>query len=449
MSEINNAGLTQDPVAKTLIKLAIPMVVGLLSVVVFNITDTFFIGKLGTKELAALSFTFPVVLIIATFGVGLGAGTSAVISREIGKGEYKKASILSIDALFLTLAIACIFIVAGYSTFNFVFKLLGADSATMPLIKQYMMVWYSAVPFVFLPMVGNSIIRSGGNTKIPSLIMLIAAISNAVLDPFLIFGIGPFPRLGIQGAAIATCIARGLALIASLWYLRYKQKLLYFQKHSFKKILDSWKPILYIGLPTAGTSIIIPISVGIITRMLSSYGHEAVAGFGVGSRIDFFALIIVSALGVVLGPFIGQNLGAKKIGRILYGVHFSIWFSLLWGLLMFAVILIGAEKIAFAFNRNARVTTQAVAYLRIIPISYGLQGVILLIGSALNVLHKPMHALAIRLIHILVLYIPLAFIGKHYFGVKGIFLGVAVSYIIGGILAWKVVYRMLPKEEQA
>lgn len=439
--------LVEGSVGKILFKLTIPMILGIIGIVAFNLVDIYFVGRLGTNEQAALSFTFPIVLVLNSLALGMGIGASAVISRAIGKGNHSKVQRLTTDSLTLAVLLVALFIILGLLTIEPIFRLLGASSQVMPLIKQYMTIWYPGVIFVIVPMVGNNAIRATGDTITPGAIMIVAAVVNIILDPLLIFGVGPFPRLEIVGAAIATVIARAITLLVSLFVLSYRESMITFQLAPFKSILNSWKQILFIGLPNAGTRIIVPLGIGIITRLLASYGKEAVAAFGVASRIEFFALTVVSALASVLAPFVGQNWGAGTRARVALGAKYSNKFSLGWGLAMLILLASLARPIASIFNSNPVVISTIVLYLRIVPICYGLQGVLLLSTSALNALNKPFHASILTIIQMFLLYIPLAFAGAYLFGLAGIFAALALSYLISGIVAHQVLSRTLTTKD--
>jgi putative MATE family efflux protein len=426
--------------------LTIPMMFGIVGMVAFNLVDTFFVSKLGTNELAALSFTFPVVLVINSLALGIGIGASAVISRAIGEGNQHRVKRLTTDSLVLALSIVTVFVVTGLFTIDTVFSMLGAKGEILDLVKQYMGIWYFGMPFVVVPMVGNNAIRATGDTKTPSAIMLAAVCCNFIMDPLLIFGIGPFPRLGIAGAAIATVISRSLTFIISLSVLYFRDKMLTFVLPKIKEIFQSWKRILYIGLPTASTRIVVPLGIGIVTRIVSTYGKEAVAAYGVSSRIEFFALTVVAALSSVLGPFIGQNWGARKYDRVRIGIKYSERFSMVWGTGIFALLMFLARPIAGIFNRNPAVISTIVLYLRIVSISYGLQGLIMLTGSAMNVLNKPFHAAGIRITQMFILYIPLALLGSYFFGLAGVFVALVITYFFAGIGSHFILNGIITKQ---
>ena len=431
----STAKLIEGPIGKTLTKMTIAMTLGMMGMVAFNLVDTFFVGKLGTDQLAALSFTFPVILVVSSIALGLGFGASAVISRAIGEGDHHKVKRLTTDSLLLAFIIVIGFVTLGQFTIEPLFKSLGATSKILPYIKTYMRIWYLGMPFVVVPMVGNNAIRATGDAKTPSLIMLVAVCVNTILDPLLIFGIGPFPELGIKGAAIATIISRFITFSVALWVLAKREKMISFRIPKFSEILNSWKKVLFIGVPIAGARIIIPITIGIITRIVSTYGIEAVAGFGVASRLEFFSLAVIQALASVFGPFIGQNLGAKKYVRVHTAINISHKFTVLWEIAIFILLFSLRYQIAGIFNEDPQVISAIALYLTIVPLSYALQGVFLLSTTALNVMHKPLQAAGLTIFQMFILCIPLALLGSHLFELTGIFAAVALSYIISGIIS--------------
>jgi putative MATE family efflux protein len=443
------AKLTEGPVDKILIKMTIPMIFGMLGMIAFNLVDTFFVGKIGTNELAALSFTFPIVMTIVSIALGLGIGASAVISGAIGKGDHHKVQRLTTDSLILAFVVVTAFVTAGLLTIDTLFSALGAKPEMIPLIKQYMTIWYIGMPFVVVPMVGNNAIRATGDTKTPSMIMLVAVTVNFIMDPLLIFGIGPFPKLGLQGAAIATVMARAITFTVAFYILSVREKMISFALPKFKEVLQSWKAVLHIGIPEAGSRIIVPISIGIITRILSGFGAAAVAGFGVASRIEFFSLSVVYALCSAFGPFTGQNLGAGKFHRVKEGVKVAEKIALFWGLFIFLLLVSFSAPIATIFNKDPEVIIVIRMYLLIVPISFIFQGFVLITRTALNIMRRPFIAVGLIVTQMLILYIPLAFLGAKLFEVKGVFSATVTAYIVAGTLSLYVLNRVLKKMENS
>jgi len=220
------ASLTEGPVGRTLARLTVPMVAGIVGMVAFNLTDTFFVGRLGTEELAALSFTFPFVTVLARFTLGIGMGASAVISRAVGGGNARAVRRLTTDSLSLALIGVVIFVAAGLVWMEPIFRALGCGPDILPLVKKYMTIWIAGLLFVFFPMVSNNAIRANGDTKTPALIMLTAVFANIILDPLLIFGPGPFPALGLAGAAYATVFTRMITFMLSFYIVAFRLKMI-------------------------------------------------------------------------------------------------------------------------------------------------------------------------------------------------------------------------------
>ncbi|MFG6100208.1 MATE family efflux transporter [Leptothoe sp. ISB3NOV94-8A] len=430
------SSLTTGRVPLQLLKLSLPMVWGVLAVLAFSLADTYFIAQLGTNELAAISFTFPVVSILASVAMGLGTGAASVIAREIGKGNRQTVQRLTTDSLLLSFLIVGILAALGLMTITPLFTALGAGSVLLPMIRDYMGIWYLGMVFLVVPLVGNSAIRASGNTMVPSLIMTFAAAANIVADPLLIFGWGPFPALGIQGAALATVLSRAGTLVASLAFLHFRERLLLFTLPSLATLAKSWYRLLFIGVPAAATNLISPLSVGVITGLIARYGAEAVAGFGLASRIEAVALIVPLAISASIGPFVGQNWGAQRYDRVKQALQLSFYFCLGWGVIISILLAMSSSQVIAWFDGNPDVISSANIYLTLVPISYGALGIVLTASSASNALGKPAPAMGMSLSRLLLFYIPLAYLGSQLFGIAGIFGAACLSNGIVGLGAW-------------
>jgi putative MATE family efflux protein len=412
------------------------MLVGILAMMAFNVIDTFFVGRLGTIPLAAMTLTFPVVMVIGTFTLGLGVGAMAVISQGIGAGDRTRIRRLSTDALTLAGTCVALLMVVGLTTIEPLFRALGATDEMMPFVQQYMMIWYPGMIFYIVPIVGNNIIRATGDTFTPSVVMIVGVVINAILDPLLIFGCGPIPPMGVAGAAIATVIARAITLAVALWVLYHREHLLGSPWPGYHDLISSWKTVLRIGLPVAVSNAIIPIAYGVITRMVAGFGAETVAGFGVAHRIESFGLALIYALSTGLSPFVGQNFGAGRIDRIQKGLLFAKRFSLSWGGLLLVMFLLLGKTLPKYFDNDPLVVQSASLYLWIISISLGLRGVHLLTWTALNVLHRPYDAMFLETLLAFGLWIPLALLGAHLAQIGGLYCGLSLANLLAGLTAY-------------
>lgn len=440
---MNRRDLTTGSISNRLIQLSLPMMLGIISMVAFNLVDTFFVGQLGKTELAALSYTFPIIMVVFSIVQGLGIGATALISKSIGAGNKEKAARETTDSLILTVLLTGGFVIVGLLTLQPVLKLLGADGQTAELSSQYMNIWFFALFFVSIPFVGNSAIRSTGDAQTPTYIMLFAVLINAILDPVLIFGYFGFPALGLRGAAIATAISRGMTMVLSLFILIKREKLITFILPSKSVLTGCWRAILNIALPSGLARLVVPIATAVITAMLSSYGESAVAAFGVGTRIEFLASSIIIAVAASIGPFVGQNIGKGELERVKKAVRLSNRFAIIWGLIAWVILASLATQIATIFNKDADVISTVVLFLWVVPAGFGLQGVLGVINSHLNTINRPMQASLIIAVQMLIIGLPLIFLGKQLFGVSGIFAGLALTYIIGGLISLLVNRRLM------
>lgn len=428
--------LTTGSIRSHLIKLSIPMFWGMLTVVALNLTDTYFVAQLGTKQLAAMSFIFPVFATLAGLAMGLGNGAGAVIARAIGEGDRYKIKRLITDTLALSALISIVLTLAGLITTKPLFKALGAETELLPLIEDYMIVWYLGLISLIVPMIASSIIRAANNPQFPALVMTVATVVNIVLDPLLIFGWAGFPRWEVQGAALATVISQITSLVAVFLFLHYREKVIIFNPPKIREVRESWQEVLHIGIPAAATNAISPIAIAIITSMVATYGAEAVAGFGIASRIESLALIAFTALSASVTPLVGQNWGAGKFKRVSESFYWSTIFCLIWGILAALVLGLGSSNLAAIFDRNPEVISIAVTYLIIVPISYAAAGVVQMSGSTFNALGKPLPSVVMNLLQMFVLYLPLAYVGSQLWDINGIFIGVSLSNLAIGLGAF-------------
>ena len=434
--------LLEDPVAITLKRMTIPMIYGMVLLMTFNLVDTFFVSLLGTQPLAAISFTFPVTFTVLSLTIGLGIGTSAVIAKFLGKKDTRSAKNAATAAMYLAAIIVACLSFVGYLITDPLFTLLGAQPSLLPLIHQYMDIWYIGSVCLIGPMIGNAVLRASGDTKTPSIIMGSAGLINAILDPIFIFGFGPVPAMGIQGAAIATLITWLFGLGFVLYILTKKHDLIHTSMVPLKELLSSCRDILKIGLPAAGANMLTPIAAAIMTAIVATYGESAVAAFGVGSRLESIACLIVLALSMTLPPFISQNFGAGQLHRVEEAYKVAIKFILVWQILIYILLAVGAHWIASIFAKEAEVADLIKLFIWILPLGYGLQGIIILTNSSFNALHKPMIALGLSVVRLFVCYLPLAYLGSLIYGLAGLFAGA----LLGNILMAMISYRLFTKQ---
>lgn len=430
------AKLTEGSVGRHLVKMTVPMLLGISTMMAQGLIDAWFLGKVGDAALAAFSFGFPILMIITSVAIGLGAGTSSVVARAIGADDHRRARRLATDSLLLSFIITAAMALVGVLTINPLFSLLGAPADMIPMIRTFMTILYTGVPFLVVGMVGTSSMRATGDTVLPGKIMIGGAVLNVILDPIFIFGVGPIPAMGLNGAATAALLARGVMFLGTLYFLVYRLDLVSFKKPNPAELKQSWKDILHVGLPAAGTNAIIPVAMTLITAMIARYGPEAVAGFGVASRIESLVLVVFYALSSVIGPFVGQNLSAGKEQRILESLRLCAIFSMAIALAIAILLALGSGYLPTLFSENPDVNNVTRLFLLIAPVSYGAYGIVMVMNASFNGLGKPMPAVYISVTRMMILYVPIALVFRQWFGIAGIFAAYAAANLLSGLLSY-------------
>ena len=426
-----------------------PLVLSMFMLIMFNAVDSYFVGKLGTLELAAISFTFPVAYTIISMAIGLSIATSVMLAKAIGRGELDMARRITTDNILLAILMVLVISIAGISTTDILFTSLGASAQTLPYIHQYMDVWYVFAGLMIVPMCGNAAIRATGDTKWPSLMMLVTGLLNVLLDPCLIFGLGPFPELGVRGAACAAAISWTVGFCMSFLVLHFREKLLLFAMPDFAQLWKYWGEIIKIAMPISVANMLNPISAAILTALVARYGEHAVAGFGAGSRIEAFLLVVSLAMTAALSPYMAQNLGARNFDRARQALRASIRFSFLLQLSLYPVVALAAPWLAGIFSSDPEVLNVTKLYLYIMPLGICFYGVLIIINTAFNSAHKSHKTLIACLIRALLCYAPLAWTGGMLFGIPGLFCGAVLGNAIAVGIAWsmlKPVYRDLEQD---
>ncbi len=432
----HDARLLDAPVMPTLLRLAAPMAAGIVAIMFFNVVDTFWVGRLGPEALAAMGFTFPVTFILKSITIGLGVGITATISRVLGAGDGGRVRVLTTDSLLLGLLVVGVVSAGGLLGMDRLFGALGAGPALLPAIRSYMVPWFAGIGLLVVPMMGNAAIRATGDTRTPAVIMILAGGINAILDPFLIFGLGPFPALGLRGAALASVASWAVALTASTHVLGWRLRMLSPEPPRLGRFLASWRPVLGIGVPAAATNLLGPLTVGVVTRLVAEHGPRAVAGFGVATRLQSMALIGLMAMGAAMTPFVGQNFGARSWDRIRAAFRAGALFSLAWGAGSLLVLALPAPALIRLFNADPVVVSSGSLFLRIVPFSHWAVGIGLLAGSIFNALGRPLAAATLMVFRLLLLAVPLAVFGSRLLGLPGIFAGLAAANVLGAAVAW-------------
>ena len=428
--------LTTGPIWRHVFRMSAPMVIGIGSIISFAIADTYFIGRLGATQLAAIGYTFPVTTMFFNIVFGMAIAMSAVVSRKIGSGLMEDVKTTVTIGLAMVTISSILLSICGYMLMIPMFNSLGAGAEVMPYIQDYMPIWFLGAVFLSVPVVSNAAIRGMGDPFWPAVIMVMIAVINIILDPILIFGLFGAPRLEVQGAAIASLIAYISAFLVVISLLIFREKVLsplcMFSRQAWKM---ASKPLLVIAIPVALANLVTPLMAYGYTMILSDLGNEAVAGFGVVSRFEAFALIPIMALAGGIAPLIGQNYGAGHAHRVDEAISKALKFAVYYGLGCAAVLAFIAEPVAGAFSDNAIIHDFVTKYLWFVPFSFVGLNMFLVVTSSMNAVEKPKTSLVLNLIRAFVIALPTAWYLVNEMGAQGFYIAIIATNILSAVCA--------------
>lgn len=439
--QAHRAALLEGSVGKALLGLTMPAMGGVLAIMVATLIDTWVSGRLGVAAQAAISFSFPLTFALSSVALGLAIGSTAAAGRMLGAGEDEAVGRFVQHALILALAITIGTGLLLWLLDRPIYKALGVTAETLGPLSAYMGPWLLSMPLLAIQMVGNSLLRAAGDTLTPSLVLGVIALGKAVLAPLLALHLG----FGLAGAGWSTTLSMLAAALASLAALARHRWLLRPAWPDRTELLDHWRSILRIGFPSVLTNVLTPVTSGVAVKLLAPMGPAVVAGFGVGSRLESVALIPCFALSGVIGIFMAQNLGARQAGRMDEAMRLAIRLCLTYGLVVAVVLAVCAPWIAAPMTDEPATARAATQYLRLVPLTYGFYGVLMIVAGGFNGCGEPRANLVLYTIRSLLLFVPAVMIGAALGGFTGVCLGIGASNLAGGLAAWFWCRRHLPQ----
>ncbi|MCX6814308.1 MAG: MATE family efflux transporter [Candidatus Aenigmarchaeota archaeon] len=430
--------LTKGGVWKTLFLLAGPVVAGMLLRIGLNITDTFFVGMLGTDQLAAISVTFPVFFIFIAVASGLAIGSTALISQAIGGKHKKLANNIAEHSLLIAGITGAIISVLALIFSPQLFTFMGVSGDILAMTLQYSNLIFIGFVFVFLDSIAQGIINADGNTTTPARNLFIAFMFNVVLDPLLIFGIGPFPRLGLFGAAVATVFAEAISIFLNISYVLRGRTSVTIDPKCFRWNSSIFRKIITIGLPSSVSQSINSIGLILLMGLVGGFGVNAIAAFGVGIRLESLAILPIIGLATAVIPFVGQNLGAGKPERARKAVT-AATFAAFAFMVFFSIVWFFVPQIIFSpFTSDPEVLAIGAAYFQIIAFGYVFLGMNIIIGSAFQGAGRTDLQFVINIVRwALIVGVAYGLVGI--FGLNGIWMG----FPIGNFFAFLVSFSLL------
>lgn len=437
--------MTQGPVFGHLWRFMAPMSVGISASMATGLIDMFWLGKLGVTAQAAATLGFPIGFAVFSVAIGLSAGAVAAVSPAVARGDEALVRRLATDAILLgVIAVAAVSAI-GAVCIGWALAGLGAEGELLTLSTTYMRIWFFGVIFMAGPTIGGAILRAVGMAVLPSVIMVSTAVVNMILDPLLIFGLGPVPALGVAGAALATVLANTVSFVLVAYLLVVRERLVAVTMSSWEHMRAHWAQVARVGLPAAGSNMINPLALVVVSATFTRLGEEALAGFGVSSRIEMFATIPMFALSAAMAPVVGQNLGAGRMDRVRQAFRSSYQFCVAWSAALALVLGLAGGVLAGLFTDDPATQGVARTSLLILPMTLWGYGAIFVSSAGFNGLSRPLPGLAMTVARSLGLYAPAAWIGGSLGGVTSAFAAMAAANALAGtVVMWWVLARAYP-----
>ena len=416
----------------------LPMTIGIMGLLGFNLVDAAFVSRLGTAPLAAQSFTFPLTFLIIGVQVGMGIAIAAIVSRTLGAGEDARARRLGSVVVLVSGGLLALLMVGLWLIRAPAFHLLGANDQELSLIEQYWGPWLVASWMGAMAYVLYSLFRAHGNTRLPGVMMLVTSLLNLALDPLLIFGLGPVPGFGLAGAAWATLIAFVIGLMVTTFKLLQEEWIAV--QGLVQEWRDSWRQLTGIAAPAILSQMMPAVSAMLVTAIVATLGQTQVAAWGIACRLETFSLIVVLALTMSLPPWLGRCYGAGRWQEVRRLMNLVAKIVIIWQLVLGVVVALLAVPLSRLLVGNEEVGAALVLLIPWMLPSYAFLGICMLVVSAANALGWPLRATLLSFLRLFMCFLPAVWLGAELDGLRGVAIGAAIGNLLAGIVAWRL-YR--------
>ncbi|WP_282014944.1 MATE family efflux transporter [Marinifilum flexuosum] len=428
---------TNGRIGKALFMLAIPMVLEMIFESVFAIADILFVSQLGKDAVATVGITETITTIVYAIGFGLSMATTALVARRVGEKKFEKAAKVSAQAI-VTGAIASVFIaIVGVFFSKDLLRLMGANSTIVNEMSGYTSIILGSNMIIMLLFINNAIFRSAGDAALSMRVLIIANGLNIILDPLLIFGLGPIPAMGVEGAAIATSIGRGLAVVYQFVLLFKGSGKIHIKLEHFTLRWKTIKKLIKLSVGGIGQNIIATSSWIGLMRIMAEFGSAAIAGYTIAIRILIFILLPSWGLSNAAATLVGQNLGANQSER----AEKSVWAAgrinvVFLGLIGIIFFLFPAYFIEL-FTDDQGIVVNGIQALKIISCGFIFYGMGMVLLNSINGAGDTQTPTLLNLISFWIVEIPVAYLLAIQFGwdQKGVFYAIIIAEAVLTLIA--------------
>lgn len=430
------------PLGSLLVRLSLPGIAATIAGSLYNIVDTFWVSRLGYGAIAALTIVFPYQILAMAVGMGTGTGLGALVSRYFGECKISHTNLAAGQIFFLSMLWGMVFLVPALLFPDTILIMLGATDDIMDMGRIYLIVTSFGAPANVFVLLAGSLIRGSGDTVKPTVIMIASSVFNIILDPFLIMGLGPFPELGIKGAALATVISQGAGTLIGLHYILGNRTSFRISRQSLVPRWYMIKKIYHVGAPASIQQLTESLAFILFNKIVSTYGSAPIAAVGLAMRLSDLAFMPIMGVSNALLPVVGYNMGAGNQGRLWKAIKLSSIGTAVLLIIFSLIIEIWAPEIVGIFMKEPEILKITIPGMRVMLSALVFIGPSILFITAFQGLSMGGMALWLSLVRQFILFIPVLFILEYLFGLIGIWLSLPVS----DILSFAVVLVFLLKE---
>jgi len=441
--------LGSAPLGRLLITLSLPGIASTITQSLYNIVNTLWVSSLGHEAIAALTIVFPYQILFYAIGGGTGIGISSLVSRRFGENNIDATNRIAGQIYFISAFWGLLFMIVAVLLADDILPALGATPDIMEYSKQYLVITSYGAPVMILSIVMSSLIRGSGDAVKPMLIMTSGTVINIILDPFLIFGIGPFPQMDVRGAASAAVIAQAFGALLGLYYFFARKTAYRIRASHLRPDMSILRDIYRVGAPSAILQITESLAFVLFNVIVSSFGSFAIAAVGIAMRISDFAFMPVMGVSHGLLPIVGFCFGARNFKRLWEAVKKASLGIMMLLLVITALIEIFTPQLVGIFSKEAELTSVSVPAMRIMLSSLVLIGPSIMIVTAFQGLSKGKTALVLSLIRQFIVFVPLLFLLRYLFGLNGVWLTSPASDTLGIIVSLAFIYREYRIQQQS
>jgi putative MATE family efflux protein len=436
---------TKGSILKALIQLSIPLILTNILQTAYNLTDTFWVGRLGSSAVAAVSLSFPIIFIMISLGMGMAIAGSILVAQQKGAKNHKLINHIASQTMVAVFIFSLILAAIGYVLSPLLIKIMKVEPTVFQEAVKYLKVSFLGMPFMFVFMVFQSMMRSIGEVKLPFYIVFSTVLLNLVLDPLFIFGWrGMVPAFGVAGAAYASIGTQLLAAIIGLYILIKGNKGIKIDFRNYIPDNKLLKKMIKMGIPVSIEQVSRSLGIFAMIMLVTAFGTLALASYGIGSRILSFIIIPAFGLGMATSTLVGQNIGAGKPDRVKQTIKLSL--NIAFGVMSFfgLVFFVFAADIArFFIPKDPATIKESAVFIKHIAVSFGFMGILIVLVGAFRGAGKTKISMLLTLFSVWILRFPLAFFLSKYtsMGLRGIWVSYPLTNIITALIGLLILFK--------